>query len=493
MKPAVTIVGRPNVGKSSLFNALTEHRIAIVSDSENTTRDIIEYDVYDSVNQVEYTLADSGGVVIGGDDIILSDVKARVEDAIDASDIILFVLEYDRITDLDTEIAKRLRKSGKTIIVVGNKADNASRALEWQILGSLGMGDVVMTSPSQRRGIDTLRSHIATALITSWYERTLAPSVDTSNVLKLAIIGRPNVGKSSLVNALSETTRSIVKDLPGTTRDAIDTLIQWEGKELCLIDTAWIRRSWKIGSANIEDWSVQRAERAIERADVVAIVLDAFEGIAHQDLHIASLAIEAKKGIILVVNKWDTVLAKPGIDPSTILDNYMKYMGKQFDFLSYVPVVFTQAIDGKRIDRVLEYAFSIHAERDKRVKTWPFNQFLSQITYEHAPTGSRKSHKPKIYYGSQVGTRPPRFVLSVNNASHFHFSYVRYIENKIREFFGFEGTPIDIELKSRKSIYKTENRYGHQEEASEEKKYSDTTEKPFRFQKRKPSPRKQRR
>lgn len=486
MKPAVTIVGRPNVGKSSLFNALTEHRIAIVSDSENTTRDVIEYDMYDRENKVEYTLADSGGVVIGGDDILLADVKERVDEAIASSQVILFVLEYDRITALDTEIAKRLRRAKKSIIVVGNKADNASRVLEWSLLGSLGMGEAIMTSPSQRRGIETLRSRIATTLFSLGYSPSLEPSVDTSNILKLAIIGRPNVGKSSLVNALSGAKRSIVKDLPGTTRDAIDTLIEWDGKELCLIDTAWIRRSGKIGSANIEDWSVQRAERAIERADIVAIVLDAFEGIAHQDLHIASLAIEAKKGIILVVNKWDTVLAKPGIDPSTILDNYMKYMGKQFDFLSYVPVVFTQAIDGKRVDRLFEHAFSIYNERDKRIKTGPLNQFLSQITYEHAPTGNRKSHKPKIYYGSQVGTRPPRFVLSVNHASHFHFSYVRYIENKIREFFWFEGTPIDIELKSRKSIYKTENRYGNQEEASGEKKYSDTTDTPFRFQKRKP-------
>jgi GTP-binding protein len=257
--------------------------------------------------------------------------------------------------------------------------------------------------------------------------------------------------------------------MPGTTRDSIDTVITWNEKELCLIDTAGIRRSGKIGSANIEQWSVLRAERAIDRADVVAIVIDASEGITHQDLHIAGRAIEAKKGIILVVNKWDTVLAKKDVDQSTILDRYMQYLSKQFDFLSYVPVVFTQAIDGKKIDRILEHAWAIDTERKKRVKTGVFNQFLSQITYEHAPTGNRKSHKPKIYYGSQVDITPPRFVISVNNSDHFHFSYIRYIENKIRTVFGFEGTPIDIELRSRKSIYKDENRRGNQREDGDEK------------------------
>lgn len=242
--------------------------------------------------------------------------------------------------------------------------------------------------------------------------------------------------------------------MPGTTRDAIDTVVTHKDREICLIDTAGIRRAGKIGSANIEQWSVLRAERSIERADIVAVVMDAFEGVAHQDEHIVGEAIKAKKGIILVLNKWDKVMEKPGINTATILDRYMVYLSKKFDFLSYAPVVFTQAIEGKRIDLVLDHALAIHAERQKRVKTGVFNKFLDQITYDHAPTGSRKSHKPKIYYGSQVDINPPRFVISVNNSAQFHFSYLRYIENKIREVFGFEGTPIDIELRSRKSIYK---------------------------------------
>lgn len=201
-----------------------------------------------------------------------------------------------------------------------------------------------------------------------------------------------------------------------------------------------------------------RAERSIERADVVALVIDAFDGVTHQDEVIVSKALESKKGIILVLNKWDKVLAKPDIGKDTILDRYMTYLSKKFDFLSYAPVVFTQAIEGKRIDLVLEHALHIRDERMKRVKTGVFNKFLEQITYDHAPTGNRKSHKPKIYYGSQVDVNPPRFVVSVNNSAHFHFSYVRYIENKIREFFSFEGTPIDIELRSRTSIYKNKDK-----------------------------------
>lgn len=193
-------------------------------------------------------------------------------------------------------------------------------------------------------------------------------------------------------------------------------------------------------------------------------MIDAFEGITHQDEHIVGEALKAKKGIILVLNKWDIVLAKPGVNTDTILDRYMHYLSKKFDFLSYAPVVFTTAIENRRIDLVLEHAQKIQIERHKRVKTAIFNKFLEQITYEHAPTGSRKSHKPKIYYGSQVDVNPPRFVISVNNAEHFHFSYVRYIENKIREFFGFEGTPVDIEMKSRKSMFKPKEKGGSRED-----------------------------
>ena len=457
MLPHVTIVGRPNVWKSSIFNALAGHRIAIVSDIENTTRDIIEYHIDDEENDISYVLSDSGGIVMADNETLLIDVRDRTDDAINHADIILLVLEYDKITDFDEYIVKKLRRSKKPVIIIANKADNPKRDMEAYNLLSLGLGDVVPMSAVQNRGFFDLKTKIAQELKSKWFG-FVSNSSDDDGLLKLAIIGRPNVGKSSLINALSGEMRSIVKDMPGTTRDAIDTIIEFAGKEICLIDTAWIRRAGKIGTANIEQWSVMRAERSIERADVVAVVIDAFDGITHQDEHIVWVAIEAKKWIILVLNKWDKVLAKPGINTDTILDRYMVYLSKKFDFLSYAPVVFSSAIEWRRIDLILEHAQKVQSERSKRVKTGVFNKFLEQITYDHAPTGSRKSHKPKIYYGSQVDVNPPRFVISVNNADQFHFSYLRYIENKIREFFGFEWTPIDIELKSRKSIYKDKNK-----------------------------------
>lgn len=453
MLAKVTIVGRPNVGKSSLFNAITGHRIAIVSDIENTTRDVIEYHIDDTENNISYILADSGGIVDADNETLLSDVRARTDDAIEASDVILLVLEYNRVTEFDDHIIRRLRKSKKPVIILANKADNSKRALEAYELLSIGLGEVVPVSAIQSRGFGELKSVLAWTLKDLGFGFVPDYTYD-ENLLKIALIGRPNVGKSSLVNAMAGEIRSVVKDMPGTTRDSIDTIIEHNGKKVCLIDTAGIRRAGKIWTRNIEQWSVLRSERAIERADVVGVVIDAYDGISHQDEHLVGVAMKAKKWIILILNKWDKVLTKPGINPGNIVDRYMHYLSKKFDFLSYAPVVFSSAIEGRRIELILEHAENIKKERAKRIKTGVFNQFLSQITYEHAPTGSRKSHKPKIYYGSQVDINPPKFVISVNNADHFHFSYIRYIENKIREFFGFEWTPIEIELKSRKSMFK---------------------------------------
>lgn len=504
----ITIVGRPNVGKSSLFNVLSGHKIAIVSDVENTTRDIVEYQMHDQENHISYILADSGGITIGADDEILTDIRNRVQESISRSDLILFVLEYDKLTSLDEEIAKLLRKSGKKVIIVANKADNIERMNEAYALAALGFDDFVITSTAHDRGLDILKLAMVHTLKEGGYEYEEAEYDD--GVLKLAIIGRPNVGKSSLINALTGTNRAMVRDMPGTTRDSIDSIIEWNGEKIVLIDTAGIRRSGKIGSANLEQWSVMRSERSITRADLVAIVIDADEGITSQDKHVVERALEEKKGIILVCNKWDKILARPTVQTleeretqrqadkdrsekekqaklkgrgnklpplpesaikphnrapemsttderfsgSTIMNRYIEYINHEFDFISYVTPVFTSAVDGKRIDAILDIAFKIREERNKRVKTGVFNDFLSQITYQHAPTGNRKSHKPKIYYGSQVDINPPKFMISVNNESHFHFSYRRYMENRIREFFGFHGTPIILDLKGRESMFK---------------------------------------
>lgn len=448
----VTIIWRPNVGKSSLFNALSWHKIAIVSDIENTTRDIIEFQINDADNEISYIIADSGWLNTGSSDEILQDVRKRVEDSISKSDLILFVLEYDKITDLDQEIAKILRKSKKDILVVGNKADNQNKAMLWYELYSLGFKDVLFASVSHRKWITEIKEYINDNFTSKWL-KIIEDNYDESYI-KLSVIGRPNVGKSSIVNAITWENRVMVRDMPWTTRDSIDSVFDYEDKKFVLIDTAWIRRSGKIGSQNIEDWSVLRSERAITRADIVAVILDWFEWITSQDLSIVSKAIEEKKWLIIVVNKWDKVLAKPGVDKEKIMDEYMYYLKQKFDFLSYVTPIFTSATTGKRLDEILNTAIKIKEERLKRVKTSVFNTFIEQITYKHAPTWNKKSHKPKIYYWSQVDVNPPKFVISVNNPDHFHFSYPRYIENKIREFFGFWWTPIEIEFKWRESIFK---------------------------------------
>jgi GTPase len=223
--------------------------------------------------------------------------------------------------------------------------------------------------------------------------------------------------------------------MPGTTRDAVDSQFEWKNQKFVLIDTAGIRRSGKIGTGNIEDWSVVRSQRAIERADIIALVIDSYDGIMAQDLHILERALEANKGIIIVANKWDKVLAKPSIDKNTIMERYIDYLREKIDFASFVIPVFTSATDGKRVEEVLDRAMFIYNERQKRIKTAVFNTFLAQILLDHPPTGNKKSHNPKIQYGSQVDTNPPKFVFFVNNPGHFHFSYARYLENRIRETF----------------------------------------------------------
>jgi len=323
---------------------LTGRRIAIVSDIENTTRDIIEYHLDDPQNGISYLLADSGGIVEADKETLLADVHARTHEAMDRSDLILFVVEYDHLTEWDDVIVRRLRRSKKPVIVLANKADNQKRAMEAYEHLNIGLGEVIPVSAEQNRGFVELKLSIANELKKQGFSY-IADEANDENLLKIAIIGRPNVGKSSLVNAMAGEVRSVVKDMPGTTRDSIDTMIEYEGEKVCLIDTAGIRRAGKIGTRNIEQWSVLRAERAMERADVIGIVIDAFDGIAHQDEHLVGLAMKAKKGIILIMNKWDKVLEKPGINPGNIIDRYMQYMSKKFDFLSYAPVVFSSAIE----------------------------------------------------------------------------------------------------------------------------------------------------
>nr|MDD3720441.1 ribosome biogenesis GTPase Der [Candidatus Gracilibacteria bacterium] len=446
----VTIIGRPNVGKSSFFNMFTGHKIAIVADEPGTTRDISEFEYKDEENKITYILSDSGGLDFSSkDDEIAKDIVDRTAKAIEDSDLLIWLLEYDRLTELDEKILKLLKeRKVKDVVIVANKADNEEKIMEsMSLAGTGGFKDFFSVSVSHNRGIYEVKKFVANYLTEKGlnYEEE---EVDDS-FIKLAVIGRPNVGKSSIINAILGKDRVMVKDMAGTTRDSIDSKFNYNGQNFVLIDTAGIRRLSKIGTRNIENWSVMRTERAISRADIVAVVIDADEAVVQQDFSIINRAIEENKGLILVLNKWDKVLAKPGVDKETMMDKYLGYLKKKMDFLPWVSVIFTTATEKKRVNEILDSAIGIREERNKRVKTSIFNEFLEQVVYKHAPSGNKTSHNPKIYYGSQVDTNPPKFVITVNNPSHFHFSYKRYLENRIRDTFGFFGTPIILELKGR--------------------------------------------
>ncbi len=446
----VTIIGRPNVWKSSFFNMYTGHKIAIVADEEGTTRDISEYEYSDEENELTYIVSDSGWLDFSSNtDEITKDIAERTEKAIKDSDLLIWLIEYDRVTELDEQVLKVLRDYKiKDVIIAANKADNESKVMEayslawfWESL------EFFPISVSHNNWVKEIRQFVA-KFMTSKGLNYEYEDIDDSYV-KLAMVGRPNVWKSSLINAITWENRVMVKDLSGTTRDSIDTKFKWNNNDFVLIDTAWVRRLSKVWIRNIEDWSVMRTNRAITRADVIAVVIDWFDGIVHQDLSIISKTLEENKWLVIVVNKWDKVLAKDGVDKEKMMNRYIDYLKSKIEFLPWVSVIFTSAVDRKRVDEILESAVNIKTERFKRVKTGIFNNFMEQVVYKHPPTGNKKSHSPKIYYWAQVDVNPPKFVLTVNNPNHFHFSYKRYLENRIRDNFWFFGSPIVIEYKWR--------------------------------------------
>ncbi len=428
----------------------TGHKIAIVADEAGTTRDIAEFEYQDKENGLTYIIADSGWLDVDSDtDEIASDIVERTQTAIGNSDLLIWLVEYDRITELDDQVLKILRETGiKDIILVANKADNESKVMEAYSLAGYGENiGFFPISVSHNHGVSDVKKFVADFLTAKGlnFEHE---EVDDSFV-KLALVGRPNVGKSSLINSITRENRVMVKDMDHTTRDSIDTKFTHDDKNFVLIDTAGMRRLSKVGVRNIEDWSVMRTNRAIARADIIGVVIDWVQWIVHQDLSIISNILEEKKGLVIIINKWDAVLEKPGVDKEKMMNRYIDYLKSKIEFLPWVPVVFTSATERKRVDEILENAIEIKQERYKRVKTGVFNNFIEQAVYKHPPTGNKKSHNPKIYYWSQVDVNPPKFVLTVNNPNHFHFSYKRYLENKIRDNFGFHGTPITIEYKGR--------------------------------------------
>jgi len=432
-KPIVAIVGRQNVGKSTLLNRVAGKPIAIVEDLPGTTRDRILANV--SWQEVEFTLVDTGGLELRPQSTVAQGVKEQVELAINEADVIIFLVDVrDGVVPSDGEIADMLRRTSKPIVLVANKVDNAKLEAEVIEFYELGLGEPLAISAYHGRGTAELLDRIIALLP--------VPSVVEAEpeVMKVAIVGRPNVGKSMLLNALLSEERAIVDDTPGTTRDAIDTPLDFDGQNVLLIDTAGIRRRGRLGRG-VERYSVIRALRAIDRANVVLLVLDATEPATAQDMHVAGYIQQAVKGIVVVVNKWDLV-ANKGIT------EYNRYIRRQLKFMPYAPVLYISAKYGQEVDKIMPQVCQVYQERLKRVPTAEINSVVQQAIASHnlPRIGSKQL---KIFYATQTEVNPPTFVFFVNDAKLIHFSYQRYLENKLRQSFGFIGNPFRLVFKTR--------------------------------------------
>lgn len=430
--PTVALVGRPNVGKSTIFNRLVGKKISIIEDTPGVTRDRIYGDV--TYKDYKFHLIDTGGIDVGNDDFN-KEIIIQSTLAMDEADVIVFIL--DGKADLnrnDFAIRDMLKKSNKKIIIAVNKIDNEKRKNDIYNYYELGFDNIIAISGEHNLGISDLLDEITSEF------RPYVKEENDDNTIKFCVIGRPNVGKSSLVNAILNEEKAIVSNIAGTTRDAVDTPFTYDKKDCVIIDTAGIRKSGKIYE-NIEKYSVIRAMKAIERSNVCVVVINAEEGIIEHDKHIASYALEAGKPIVLVVNKWDTV------DDKTIAE-YTKLMRSEFQFLSYVPIVFLSAKTKKRIHTLMPEILKVYENSKKEIKTSILNDVIRDAVILNQPP-SYKGKRLKIYFVHQLGTMPPKFVMSVNSKGLVHFSYERYLENKIRESFDFTGTPIQIEFKNR--------------------------------------------
>ena len=430
--PTVAILGRPNVGKSTLFNKLVGKKISIIEDTPGVTRDRIYADV--TYNDYKFHLIDTGGIDVSNDDFN-KEIIIQASLAIDEADVIVFVIDgKEELNRNDYVIRDMLIKSNKRIIVAANKIDNEKRKQDIYTYYELGFDNIIPISGEHSLGIGTLLDEI-----TKDFKPYRAEDID-DNKIRFCVIGRPNVGKSSLVNAIVGSEKAIVSNIAGTTRDAVDTPFTYDKEDYIIIDTAGIRKSGKIYE-NIEKYSVIRAMKAIERSNVCVVVINAEEGIIEHDKHIASYALEAGKPIVLVVNKWDTIKDK------TIAE-YTKLMRSEFQFLSYVPIVYLSALTKKRIHTLMPEIKKVYENSRKEIKTSILNNVIRDAVLLNQPP-SYKGKRLKIYFVSQKGTMPPRFIFNVNSKGLVHFSYERYLENKIRESFDLEGTPIQIEFKNR--------------------------------------------
>jgi GTPase len=501
--PIVAIVGRPNVGKSTLFNRILGQRTAIVEDRARTTRDRLYGDT--EWNGRRFVVVDTGGLELDPDDPIEARVQEQARLAIGEADAILFMVDaMTGITPADLEAARILRRATAPVIVVVNKADNEKRELEGAEFHRLGWEETYTISASHGRGTGDLLDAIVWALppeseaelarksreaeADAWAEEVAAghldpfvvgdpeagdsdgtdgaeaPDLDGADAeaakwdaamaadadepAAIAFVGRPNVGKSSLLNALLGEDRAIVSEVPGTTRDAIDTRLAWGRSEVVLIDTAGIRRRGKVASGPAaEKYSTLRALHALSRADIAVLVVDAVEGLTSQDAHVAGYIIEEGKGLVIAVNKWDLVEEKT----DKTFDQYVEWIRNDVPFLDFAPVISISAKTGQRVGRVLEAAIDIWGERRKRISTGELNRVLMAAT-ERTPPPPVRGHRPKLFYATQASVAPPTFIFFASDASAVHFSYRRYLENRLREQFGFDGTPIRLVFRDRTSV-----------------------------------------
>lgn len=434
-KPIVAVVGRPNVGKSTFFNKITGRRISIVEDTPGVTRDRIYADAEWLGH--EFVLIDTGGIEFAPDDVILEQMRIQSQIAIDTADVILFMVDVrEGITATDHEVADILRKTRKPVLLVCNKADTRILEEDMYDFYNLGLGSPIPISSQQQLGLGDLLDKVVERFPPN------KDREDDGDAIKVAILGKPNVGKSSLVNRLLGEVRVIVSDRPGTTRDAIDTPFTVGDREYVLIDTAGIRRKSRI-SHNIERYSVIRALTAVTRSDVSILVIDACEGPTEQDTKIAGYIQDEGKGCIVLVNKWDLV-----DKDNRTLEEYRKNIRNKLAFIDYAPVMFVSAKTGQRVNSILDMVDRVSGQAALRVSTGVLNDVIGEATLMNQPP-SDKGKRLKIYYGTQFAVKPPTFALFVNDKKLMHFSYLRYMENQLRDAFGFEGTPIRIIVRER--------------------------------------------
>ena len=436
-KPVVAVVGRPNVGKSTLFNALAGERISIVKDTPGVTRDRI----YADVNWLDYhfTMIDTGGIEPDSRDVILSQMREQAEIAIATADVIIFLTDVRQgLQDSDSKVADMLRRSGKPVVLVVNKVDSFEKFMpDVYEFYNLGIGDPFPISAASMLGLGDMLDEVVK------HFPDYAKDEEEDERPKVAIIGKPNVGKSSLINKLAQEDRVIVSDIAGTTRDAIDTDITYDGKEYVFIDTAGLRRKNKI-KEEIERYSIIRAVTAVELADVCIIVIDATEGVTEQDTKIAGIAHERGKGIIIAVNKWDAIEK----DDKTIYRHTEK-IRQILSFMPYAEIIFISAKSGQRLNKIFELIDVVIANNSMRVATGVLNEIVTEAVAMQQPP-SDKGKRLRIYYTTQVAVKPPTFVIFVNDKELMHFSYTRYLENRIRETFGFRGTALKFIIRERK-------------------------------------------